>query len=191
MTGPLPPSPFGWPAKLGRVRDALAQQTLSALDSAGPGRVGVFHPTAGRDRALDLASTAVVVDDTYAVIGTSHLWRRGLSFDGGLAVAVFDERVTTGRPTAVQGFRATLLARRLSANPANVPLDPAEVVRAVRDLTRAEGAGRATTGPVSTPDPVPTTTDIDLWNRDGSPIGFDPLEWLTSDVQSEFVDQVP
>jgi hypothetical protein len=65
------------------------------------------------------------------------------------------------------------------------------VVRAVRDLTRAEGAGRATTGPVSTPDPVPAATDIDLWNRDGSPVGFDPLEWLTSDVQSEFVDQVP
>lgn len=186
-------SPPGWPAKLGRVRDALAQRTLAALEAEGPGRIGVFHPAAGRDRALDLASTALVVDDTYALAGTSHLWRRGLSFDGGLAAAVFDENLTMGRPTAVRAFRLALIAQRLGATAANVPLDPEELVASIRDLAPAAGAGRATTGPITTPDPVPTATDIDLWNRDGSAIdGFNPFTWLLeTGAQSEFVDVVP
>ena len=187
-------SPYGWPAKLGRVRDALAITSIAALEAAGPGRVGVFHPAAGRDRALDLASTALVVDDVYALVGTSHLWRRGLCFDGGLAAAVFDERTTAGRPTAVQAFRQALVAQRLGAVVGNVPLDAAGLVGAVRDLAPADGAQRVTTTSITPPDPAPSDTDIDLWNRDGSPVvGFDPLAWLTGDAnaQSEFTDQVP
>jgi hypothetical protein len=187
-------SPPGWPAKLGRVRDALAQQAIAALEAAGPGRVGVFHPAAGRDRALDLASTAVVVDDAYAIVGTSHLWRRGLSFDGGLAGAVFDDRLTLGRPTAVRAFRLALLAQRLGSTAANLPIDPAEIVAAVRELAEpGAGFGRATTEPITTPDPVPNAIDFDLWNRDGSATSeFDPFTWLVNaEVQSEFDNEVP
>lgn len=187
-------SPNGWPPKLGRVRDALARQTIADLEVAGPGRVGVFHPAAGRDRALDLAATAVVVDDVYAVVGTSHLWRRGLSFDRSLAAAVFDERLTLGRPTAVRAFRLALLAQRLGTTAPSIPLDPAELVAAVRELAGpGAGFGRTTTQPVTTPDPVPSDLDIELWNRDGSAIsGFDPFLWLVNgDVVSEFVNDVP
>ena len=186
-------APAGWPPKLGRVRDALAQQTVAELEAAGPGRVGVFHPSAGRDRALDLAATAVVVDDVYAAIGTSHLWRRGLSFDRSLAAAVFDERLTLGRPTAIRTFRLALLAQRLGTTTPSIPLDPLELVSAVRELAGpGAGFGRVTTQPVTTPVPVPTDVDIELWNRDGSAIGgFSPLAWLTADVQSEFVNDVP
>jgi hypothetical protein len=187
-------APAGWPPKLARVRDALAQQAIADLDAAGPGRVGVFHPAAGRDRALDLASTAVVVDDVYAVTGTSHLWRRGLSFDRSLAAAVFDERLTVGRPTAVRTFRLALLAQRLGTTVPSIPLDPFELVAAVRELSGpGAGFGRTTTQPITTPDPVPSELDIDLWNRDGSAIdGFDPFTWLVdADVQSQFVNDVP
>ena len=186
-------SPPGWPPKLARVRDALVREVLAAFEDKAPGRVAVFHPTSGRDRALDLVSTAVVVDDVYALTGTSHLWRRGLSFDGGLAAAVFDERLTAGRPRAVQAFRQALVARRLSANPVDVPLDPAELVGAIRGLATGAGFGRVTTGPVTVPDPVPTATDIDIWNRDGSASDdFNPFTWLTdAGAQSEFVDVVP
>lgn len=187
-------APAGWPLKLGRVRDALAQQTIAALEAAGPGRVGVFHPAAGRDRALDLAATAVVVDDLYALVGTSHLWRRGMSFDRSLAAAVFDEQLTLGRPTAVRTFRLNLVAQRLGTTVASIPLDPSELVAAVRELAGpGAGFGRTTTESVTTPDPVPSNSDVELWNRDGSAIGgFDPLLWLTNgDVVSEFEHDVP
>jgi hypothetical protein len=187
-------APAGWPAKLGRVRDALARQAIAALETKAPGRIGVFHPAAGRDRALDLAATAVVVDDTYAMIGTSHLWRRGLSFDRGLAASVFDERLTLGRPTAVRAFRLALLAQRLGTTVPGVPLDPFELVRAVRELAGpGAGFGRATTGPITMPDPVPTDPDVGIWNRDGSAVeGLDPFLWLLDGhVQSEFENEVP
>jgi hypothetical protein len=188
-------APDGWPPKLGRVRDALAQQTIAELESAGPGRIGVFHPSAGRDRALDLAATAVVVDDVYAMVGTSHLWRRGLSFDRSLAAAVFDEQLTMGRPTAVRAFRLALIAQRLGTTVASIPLDPFDLIGAVRGLSGpGAGFGRATTQPVTTPDPVPSELDVDLWNRDGSAVagGFDPFLWLVDpDVQSEFEFEVP
>ena len=161
-------APDGWPPKLGRVRDALAQQTIADLEVAGPGRVGLFHPAAGRDRALDLAATAVVIDDVYAIVGTSHLWRRGLSFDRSLAAAVFDERLTLGRPTAVRAFRLALLAQRLGTTVPSIPLDPVELVAAVRELAGpGAGFGRTTTQPVTTPDPVPSDLDVELWNRTG------------------------
>lgn len=186
-------APAGWPRKLGRVRDVLAQRTIAALETAAPGRVGVFHPAAGRDRALDLASTAVVVDDNYALVGTSHLWRRGLSFDRSLAATVFDESLTLGRPSAVRTFRLALVAQRLGTTVASIPLDPDELVSAVRALAGpGAGFGRTTTAPVTTPDPVPSDADIDVWNRDGSAVaGFDPFAWLVADVQSEFVNDVP
>ena len=154
----------------------------------------MFHPAAGRDRALDLAATAVVVDDVYTMVGTTHLWRRGLSFDRSVAAAVFDERLTLGRPTAVRTFRLALLAQRLGTTVASIPLDPTELVGAVRELAGpGAGFGRATTQPVPTPDPVPSDLDIDLWNRDGSAVdGFDPFLWLVNgDVVSEFVNDVP
>ena len=132
------------------------------------------------------------VDDAYGLVGTSRLWRRGLSFDGGLAAAVFDERLANGRPQAVRNFRLALVAARLGALAVDVPADPAELVAAVRDLATHGGAGRATTGPIPVPDPVPTEDDVDLWNRDGSATAdLNPFSWLTSDVQSEFEAEVP
>jgi hypothetical protein len=185
-------APTDSPDKLERVRDALAHKAMAALDANAPGRVGVFHPAAGRDRSLRLATTAVFVDDAYGLVGTSHLWRRGLSFDGGLAAGIFDERLTNGRPQAVAGFRTTLLAARLGALVADVPTDPAELVAAVRDLGTHGGAGRTTTDPIPPPDPNPTDDDIGLWDRDGSASAdFNPLSWLTSGVQSEFAEDLP
>ena len=113
----------------------------------------------------------MVVDDTYAVMGTSHLWPRDLSFEGGLAGAVVDEGATTGHPTAVQGV------------PRHPPRPAAEHESGQRSPRSRRGGGggwRPDLGrggraghdrPVSTPHLVPTVTDTDLRNRDGSPVG--------------------
>ena len=55
---------------------------------------------------------AAIVDDAYALTGTTHLWRRGLSFDSPFAATVFDEALTPGRPADLVGFRRRLLDSR-------------------------------------------------------------------------------
>ena len=50
----------------------------------------------------------MIVDDAYTLTGTTHLWRLGPSFDSSLAVVVFDERLTGGRPQEICQFRHRL-----------------------------------------------------------------------------------
>jgi hypothetical protein len=46
---------------------------------------------------------------------------------------------------------------------------------------RRSEAGRLATDAVLAPDPMPTNTDKDVWNRDGSPQpGFDSVGWITA-----------
>ena len=187
-------SPPGWPPKLGRVRDALVREVLAAFEDKAPGRVAVFHPTSGRDRALDLVSTAVVVDDVYALAGTSHLWRRGLSFDGGLAAAVFDERLTAGRPRAVQAFRQALVARRLSANAVDVPARPGGAGRChprAGDRRRLRARHDGPDQPCPTRcRPRPTSTSGTATARRSTASTRSPGS-TNAGAQSDFVDVVP
>jgi hypothetical protein len=170
----------GTPAPLGRVRDALLIEAVKALRDQDGERVAVFSPSAGPGRTLRLASTSVIVDDAYALTGTTHLWQRGLSFDSSLAVAAFDEQLDGGRPAEVRQFRRQLIAGRLGLPVALVPDDPAELVDAVRALEERGGGGRLATEAIIAPDPTPTDTDKEIWNRDGSPQpGFDPIAWIT------------
>jgi len=153
--------------------DALLLEAVDALRAAAPGRVAVFSPGAGGDRPLYLASTTVIIDDVYVVTGTTHLWRRGLSFDSSLSCALFDERVTNGRCTEVTRFRTALMARRLGVPVTALPLDPAELVVAIRDLDQ-RGSARLAAAPIKATAPpgnaqgYPTVTDSVAWNCDGS-----------------------
>lgn len=52
--------------------------------------------------------------------GGTHLWRRGMTFDGSLAVSVFDERLTDGRPAEVAAFRRALVSGLSGAVPAEI-----------------------------------------------------------------------
>lgn len=166
----LPP---GVPRGLREVRDALLLEAVDALRAQAPGRIAVFSPGAGGDRPLYLASTTVIIDDVYAVTGTTHLWRRGLSFDSSLACALFDERVTDGRCTEVVRFRTALMARRLGVPVATLPLDPADLLVAIRDLDQ-RGSLRLAAVPIKAPAPpagaqgYPTATDRAVWDPDGS-----------------------
>jgi hypothetical protein len=172
----MPGMPNGFIA----VRNALLTKTLAELRTgSGAARVVAFSPSAGPGRTLRLASTTLIVDDAYALTGTTHFWRRGFSFDSSLAVAVFDEQLSGGRPAEIVRFRRALLAGRLGLDPKLLPDDPAEVVPAIRTLV-ARGSARLATVATTAPSPAPTATDNDIWDRDGSlPSGFDPIAWLT------------
>lgn len=185
----------GTPAKLQRVRDREMLAALAAMRTAAGERLAVFTPVTGPGRSLHLDSTSVLVDDAWAVTGGTHLWRRGLSFDASLAVSVFDERVAGGRPAEVAAFRRALIAGRLGLAPNLLPEDPAELVRAIRQLSARGGGLRLSPEPIEQPKPVPSDLDVSIWNPDGSPVsGFDPLGWLgglAAGVQAELAAEVP
>lgn len=80
------------------------QGGASELDLPGERRqlgredVARSSPAADPGRSRSLASTTVVIDDAETLTGTTHLWRRGLSFDSPFAAAVFDAALAPGRP---------------------------------------------------------------------------------------------
>jgi len=164
------------------VRDTLLTRAIADLRGGGThaSRLAVVSPSAGPGRTLRLASTTLIVDDAYAVTGSTHASRRGLSFDSSLAVAVFDEVLEDGRPAEVRRFRRALLCGRLGLTPSQLPEDPAELVAAVQTLATRGGGTRLATDATAAPIPPPTATDADIWDRDGSlQTGFNPISWLT------------
>jgi hypothetical protein len=157
----------GAPRMLQAVRNQGMLRALESLRTAAGDRVAVFSPGAGAGRALRFASSTVVVDDVLAITGTTHLWRRGLTFDSSLAAAVFDERTTDGRSSEVRAFRVRLLADRLGLPVTRLPDDAIELVRAVREFDQ-RGSVRLSATPIVAPDPAPTPADEDAWNPDGT-----------------------
>jgi hypothetical protein len=160
----------GTPAGLASIRDLLLLEAIDDLRSSFGDRVAVFCPGAGGDRPLYLASTTVVIDDVYAVTGTTHLWRRGLTFDSSLACALFDENLTDNRCTEVARFRTALMARRLGVPVGTLPDDPADLTRAIRELDQ-RGSERLAAIPIKRPKlppNAPTESDYKIWNPDGS-----------------------
>ena len=174
----LPGMPNGYIA----VRDTLLTRAIADLRTGGThaARLAVFSPSAGPGRTLRLASTSLIVDDAYALTGSTHCSRRGLSFDSSLAVAVFDETLENGRPAEIRRFRRALLCGRLGLTPSALPEDPADLVAAVQILAMRGGGSRLATGPIVAATPAPTDTDAEIWDRDGSlQAGFNPIAWLT------------
>ncbi|WP_298751263.1 hypothetical protein [uncultured Serinicoccus sp.] len=185
----------GAPSKLARVRNAGVMAGLAALRQAGGGRVAAFTPVTGPGRSLHLDATSVVVDDAWALTGGTHMWRRGLSFDTSLSVAVFDERLDGGRPTEVVAFRRALIAGRLGLAPTLLPEDPEQLVRAVRTLSTRGGGLRLSPEVLEAPSPEPSELDTMVWNPDGSFVGgFNFMTWLAglaAGVQAEIREAVP
>lgn len=144
-------------------------------------RIGIFSTGVGSGRSLRLASTSVIVDDAYAVTGTTHLWRRGLTYDSSLAVSLFDDQLVNGRPVEISLFRRQLIADRLSLDPVHLPDDPAELLLTIRQLTRRQNGGRLSTESMRVVDIESTTADIDAWNPDGTiNDAFSLADWIAS-----------
>lgn len=157
----------GSPSKLQQVRDQCLLDAIMAFRNVAVDRLAVFSPGASAGRAVRLASTSVIVDDAFALTGTTHLWRRGLTWDSSFAAAVFDERLVDGRPQDVRAFRIQLMADRLGVPVTRLPSDPAELLKAIRDLD-SRGSERLSVTAVTAPKPALPGGDVDIWNPDGS-----------------------
>src|SRR5690606_28900273 len=152
----------GAPAELQRVRDQSVAAALTAMasgDGTRAERFVAFTPAAGPARSLRLAATTVVVDGVLAVGGTTHLWRRGLSFDSSLAAALLDEQLVRGRSQEVTTSRAALMSAALGLAPGELPRAPVEAVQATRELVAGGGYGRLAAEHIRPLDPTLTTVD--------------------------------
>ncbi len=168
-----------------RRRDAiLALPTADVADPVG-NRVVAFHPVGFPGRPSRLESTTVIVDDVWALIGSSTLRRRGLTFDGSSDLVVTGQELEEGRSPAIAALRRSLQASRLGipapvpGPPGSVPplptssfirlADGVEAFHEIREMLRGGGQGRITR--LAPADPVgrPATTpapDIDVVDPD-------------------------
>jgi len=121
----LPRLPDFAPAKANWVRAALAQrkQAIETLTVQDRKRVAAFHSIGFPGRPTAIRSTVVVVDDVWSLVGTSHLRRRGMTFDGGVDVVSLDRAFgPRGTSRGIARFRQELLATRLGVP---IPAGPA------------------------------------------------------------------
>jgi hypothetical protein len=118
-------------------------------------RVVSFHPVGFPGRPTRLESTVVIVDDVWALVGSSTFRRRGLTFDGGGDLVFTDVELVNGRSPAIATFRRQLMALRLGIKAADtndsgtMPTanftrlsDGAESFNVVREMLVAGGLGK-------------------------------------------------
>jgi hypothetical protein len=155
-------------------RAALVQRkaAFDLLTAADSNRVAAFHPVGFPGRSTVGRGTVVLVDDVYALVGTSHWRRRGMTFDGGCDLVGIDRQFNdSGSSAAIARFRQELLATRLGVPVPTGPgsssalwtrlAEPEAAFDAVRDLLQAGGLGRCSpvwAGPTDTA-VIPETED--------------------------------
>jgi len=134
----VPRLPDFTPDKANWVRAAFAQRAaaIRKLTQAAPGRVAAFSPAGFPGRWSAIRSTAVLVDDVYALLGASHFRRRGMRFDGGVSVASMDRQLDgSGVSASIAAFRQLLVARKLGVD---MPSGPAATTALWTRLARPE-----------------------------------------------------
>jgi hypothetical protein len=143
------------------------------------GRVVSFHPIGFPGRPSRLETTTVIVDDLWALVGSSTFRRRGLAFDGSSDLVFTDTNLEDGRSPQIAAFRRQLLSSRLGVPPTEpdnfgrpmasstfVRLDDGvEAFYVVREMLREGGSGRVAR----------------LWNGRG-PDGLLPIEDIGDQV---------
>lgn len=97
------------------VRGAIQQRTLAveALQAIDPRRVAVFHPLGFAGRWASIRTSNIIVDDVWCLSGATHLRRRGMTFDGSVALATLDHEIEAGYSRKIRQFRRALMAAKL------------------------------------------------------------------------------
>lgn len=76
----------------------------------------VFHPIGFPGRPSGISTTTMIVDDCWALVGSSAFRRRGLTFDGSIDVALTGLDRVMGKNPEISHLRKSLLAQRLGIN---------------------------------------------------------------------------
>ncbi len=112
-------------------------------------QVIAFHPNGFPMRPKELRHQLVIVDDMWALIGSSSIRRRGLQFDGAQDVVALDKTIANGKSAGIRAFRIKLLEEHLNLQN-STGLTPGLQVRlrdtresfyAIKELLDSGGAG--------------------------------------------------
>lgn len=92
----------------------LARNTaIASLSAVAPKRVIVYHPVGFPGRTEVIRGTLAVIDDVWALLGSSAFSRRGLTFDGSLDLNFLDKTVSGGASKGLRDLRKQAMARTL------------------------------------------------------------------------------
>ncbi len=98
---------------------------VAALQAAAPKRVVMYHPVGFPGRPEVIRGTVAVVDDVWALVGSSSFSRRGLTFDGSIDLTFLDQTIRRGTSSAVRELRKSAMARTLALTPPPPARQPA------------------------------------------------------------------
>ncbi len=173
---------------------AARNEALDMLQQDHPERVVAFHPLGFPGRHAKVRSTTVIVDDCWALVGSSHIRRRGMTFDGAADIVSVPYALSDGYAVRLQEFRRELMLRKLGMDPADPTVaSGAEWVRLtglrssfqlIADLLAQDGAGLISAvwpGPddmTDTPEDHAATADPD--GADGTSIATAVANLLAS-----------
>ncbi len=107
-----------------------------------------FHPVGFPGRPTHLESHVCIVDDVWALVGSSMFGRRGLTFDGSADLVFTDLSRQNGAAPTIAAFRKALMATRLNITgdgfDSRVLMleDPSDIFHLVRQTLRDGGLGR-------------------------------------------------
>jgi hypothetical protein len=139
----------GWAKRFYEARNAAVDALVGAAGTSG--RVQVYHPIGFPGRPELLRTTIGVVDDVWAIVGASTFSRRGMTFDGGVDVALLDRQLVDGASAVIRALRREAMARTAglaAPAPGETPAagwvrlgTPAGAFEHIRELLRNGGQG--------------------------------------------------
>jgi hypothetical protein len=110
--------PFGPGYESFAQRFHLARnEVVASLQPVAPKRVVIYHPIGFPGRPEVIRGTIGVVDDVWALLGSSTFSRRGLTFDGSIDLVLLDRVIKRGVSETVRNFRKHAMARTLGLAP--------------------------------------------------------------------------
>ena len=80
-------------------------------------QVVVFHPVGFPGRSSNIEHHTVIVDDRWALTGSSAWRRRGMGFDGSTDLVFTETELRHGKSESISALRRSLMARRLGISP--------------------------------------------------------------------------
>ncbi len=116
VTAPEPDTP---PKDAFDFHQNLVVNALRAVDAS---RVRIFHLSNAAGVDIYCHAKLCIIDDLYAVIGSSNVSRRSLTNDPELGVAVLDEFVERGKRKFARDLRIRLWQEHLGLTAAELPL---------------------------------------------------------------------
>lgn len=101
----------GW----GREHYKARTEAVSNLLAAAPDRIVAFHPVGFPGRTAFIRTTSIIVDDVWFLSGATQFRRRGMTFDGSVAIASFDRQMDNGGYSRnVRAYRRALVAAKMA-----------------------------------------------------------------------------